>query len=40
METYKETKFKETEIGRVPHDWKVEKIGDIFNLYQGIQIAS
>ena len=29
MEIYKETKFKETEIGRVPIDWKVENLKDI-----------
>lgn len=25
----KETKFKDTEIGRIPEDWEVKMIGDI-----------
>ena len=32
---YKETEFKDTEIGRIPKDWEVVKIGDVFDLYKG-----
>ena len=35
METYKETKFKETEIGKIPFDWKVEEIGEIIKIKHG-----
>lgn len=25
----KETRFKDTEVGRIPEDWEVKKIGDV-----------
>lgn len=28
IEFYKETEFKDTEIGRIPKDWEVVKLGD------------
>ena len=30
-----ETKFKQTEIGMIPEDWKTKKVGDIFNVKNG-----
>lgn len=33
------SKFKETEIGRIPEDWEVKTIGEVFELSQGLQIA-
>ena len=32
---YKETKFKEAQLGRIPEDWKTAKISKLFNLYKG-----
>lgn len=29
MMFYKETEFKDTEIGRIPKEWKVVKLDDI-----------
>ncbi|MBW9222262.1 restriction endonuclease subunit S [Methanothermococcus sp. SCGC AD-155-C09] len=31
----KETEFKETEIGEIPKDWEVKKLGDIANIKTG-----
>jgi len=33
-------KFKETEIGKIPEDWNVGKVGDVFELTQGLQIST
>jgi type I restriction enzyme S subunit len=35
MRFYKETNFKDTEIGRIPKDWEVVRLGDIVNIIQG-----
>jgi len=32
---YRETDFKDTEIGRIPREWDVEKLGDIANVVAG-----
>jgi len=32
---WKETEFKDTEIGRIPKEWKVNRIGDIITLENG-----
>lgn len=29
------TKFKKTEIGEIPEEWEVKKLGDIFKLSSG-----
>lgn len=31
----KETRFKQTEIGLVPEDWEVVRLGDVSNIYRG-----
>jgi type I restriction enzyme S subunit len=37
MRFYKETNFKDTEIGRIPKDWEVVRLGDISaDMYYGI----
>ncbi|MBC7330555.1 restriction endonuclease subunit S [bacterium] len=37
MRFYKETNFKDTQIGRIPKDWEVVRLGDIAsNVYYGI----
>lgn len=33
-------KFKQTEIGKIPEDWEVGKIGDLVNVYGGFAIKS
>ena len=34
---YKEEKFKETPIGKIPEDWKAVKLGDaVIDIYYGI----
>jgi len=35
MRFYKETNFKDTEIGRIPKEWEVVKLYDLFTLYKG-----
>ena len=35
MMFYKETIFKDTEIGRIPKDWEVVRVNKLFNLYKG-----
>ena len=35
MMFYKETDFKETPIGRIPKDWKMETVNDIFKVETG-----
>ena len=35
----KETRFKDTEVGRIPEDWKVKTIGDIFELKNGLNAS-
>lgn len=35
MMFYKETNFKDTEIGKIPEDWKVVKISSLFDMYKG-----
>jgi type I restriction enzyme S subunit len=35
MRFYKETNVKETEIGRIPKDWEVVRLGDIFTIRAG-----
>jgi type I restriction enzyme S subunit len=35
MRFYKETNFKDTEIGRIPKEWEVVKLGDIANIKRG-----
>jgi type I restriction enzyme S subunit len=37
---YKETKFKETEIGKIPEEWEVKKVKDIFELQRGYSYRS
>ena len=31
----KETKFKDTEVGRIPEDWEVKALGDVFSVGNG-----
>jgi type I restriction enzyme S subunit len=35
MKFYKETEFQETEIGKIPKDWEVVRLGKILNLKNG-----
>jgi type I restriction enzyme S subunit len=35
MRFYKETNFKDTEIGKIPKDWEVVRLGDILDLGNG-----
>ena len=35
MRFYKETNFKDTEIGRIPKEWEVVKVDKLFDLYKG-----
>jgi len=35
MMFYKETRFKNTEVGRIPEDWKVVRLGDIAHFESG-----
>jgi len=35
VEFYRETEFKDTEIGRIPKEWEVIRFGDIVNLVKG-----
>jgi len=35
MRFYKEEEFKETEIGKIPKDWEVAKLGDVANIAAG-----
>jgi type I restriction enzyme S subunit len=35
MKFYRETEFQETEIGKIPKDWKTAKINELFELYKG-----
>ena len=32
---YRETKFKKTEIGKIPNDWEVKQIKDVFHVITG-----
>jgi type I restriction enzyme S subunit len=32
---YRETEFQETDIGKIPKDWKTVKIDELFELYKG-----
>jgi type I restriction enzyme S subunit len=34
---YRETEFKETEIGKIPKDWRVVKLGGVLNLKRGMR---
>jgi len=34
-----ETRFKDTEVGRIPEDWKVKTIGDIFEFKNGLNAS-
>ena len=34
-----ETRFKDTELGRIPEDWKVKTIGDIFEFKNGLNAS-
>ena len=31
----KETKFKDTEIGKIPEEWEVKKLGAVFDIGNG-----
>ncbi|MFP4401828.1 MAG: restriction endonuclease subunit S [Candidatus Nanoarchaeia archaeon] len=35
MNTYKETEFKDTEIGKIPHDWEVKELGELCKFQEG-----
>jgi type I restriction enzyme S subunit len=35
LEFYRETEFKDTEIGRIPKEWEVAKLKDIMTYYKG-----
>ena len=35
----KETKFKNTEIGRIPEDWEVTPIGKVCNVRRGVRVT-
>jgi len=35
VEFYKETEFKDTEIGRIPKDWELKKLNDIVKIESG-----
>ena len=32
---YKETEFKETEVGKIPSDWKISEVGELFEVVTG-----
>lgn len=32
----KETKFKQTEVGLIPNDWEVKKIGELYKVHNGL----
>lgn len=34
-----EVRFKQTEIGKIPEDWEIKTVGDVFKLSQGLQIS-
>ena len=35
VEFYKEKEFKDTEIGRIPKEWEVRRLGTVFNVLTG-----
>ena len=35
----KETKFKDTEIGKIPEDWEVTPIGKACNVRRGVRVT-
>lgn len=37
--TMKETKFKYTEVGRIPEDWDIILLGDIFEFKNGLNAS-
>ena len=37
---YRETEFKETEIGRIPKNWKMERLGNLFTFLRGYSYSS
>jgi hypothetical protein len=34
----KETKYKDTEIGKIPEDWEVTSIGKFCNVRRGVHV--
>ena len=34
----KETKYKDTEIGKIPEDWEVASIGKFCNVRRGVHV--
>ena len=40
MKSKQVQEFKETEIEKIPADWEVTELGNVFKLSQGLQIAS
>ena len=34
----KETKYKDTEIGKIPEDWEVTPIGKVCNVRRGVHV--
>jgi len=35
VEFYRETEFQETEIGKIPREWRIEKLGNIITYVKG-----
>ena len=40
MNTRTVSEFKDTEIGKIAVDWEVKRLGEVFELSQGLQISS
>lgn len=35
-----ETEFKQTEVGEIPKEWEVKKLGEIVNFVKGVSYSS
>lgn len=40
IKTTEKTKYKQTEVGRIPEDWEVKRIGDFLEFKNGLNKAS
>ena len=38
VEFYKETEFKKTEIGEIPREWEVRRLGEVVEIYDSKRI--
>lgn len=36
VEFYRETEFQETEIGKIPKEWKIVQLSDLFEFQRGL----